>query len=353
MNSRLDPIPFVDLHAQYVGHRQEFDAAIKACVERSSFIGGPDHEIFRSKFAKWCGDGSVALVGNGTDALTLTLLEVLGPGDGTEDVLTVSHTFIATSEAIKQAGYRAIFVDIDPDTYLLDLDALESAITPKTRAVIPVHIYGQMLDVARLKRIADKHGLKVIEDAAQAHGASYDAIRPGGAVFSRNEDLIRRIEMRANHGRLEKYLHQFEGLNSRLDGLQAAVLAVKLRHIDRWNDARRKVASWYGELLGACNAVKTPSTDPKAEHVFHLYVIEVENRDEIKDRLAQAGIAAGIHYPVPLHMQPALAYLGYDADDLPVTKKASARVLSLPIYPEITRAQVERVAGAVIEAVGR
>lgn len=371
--SAHDKIPLVDLYAQYQAHRDEFEAAVKACVERSSFIGGADYDSFRDNFAAWCGGGSVALVGNGTDALTLALVELLGPGDGSEDVITVSHTFIATAEAIKSAGYRAVFVDIDPATYLLDLDALEEAITPKTKAVVPVHIYGQMPDMARLKTIADRHGLKVIEDAAQAHGASFSGARPGmlgdaacfsfypgknlgcwgdgGAVFSRDAELIRRIEMRANHGRLDKYLHRFEGVNSRLDGLQAAILGVKLRYIDEWNEARRHVASWYGQLLAGCNAVKTPSVDPKAEHVFHLYVVEVENRDAVKDALVRAGIGAGVHYPVPLHMQPALAHLGYRAGDLPMTKSAAARVLSLPIYPELTRSQAERVAGTLLEVV--
>jgi dTDP-4-amino-4,6-dideoxygalactose transaminase len=369
-----DAIPLVDLHAQYTAHRDEFDAALRGCLERTSFIGGPDHEAFRKNFARWCGDGAAALVGNGTDALVLALIELLGTGDGSGEVITVSHTFIATSEAIKQAGYRTVFVDIDPDTYLMDLDALEAAIGPRTRAVLVVHLYGQMPDMARLRRIADRHSVAVVEDAAQAHGARYDGVAPGmlgdaacfsfypgknlgcwgdgGAVFSRDAELIRRIEMRANHGRLEKYLHQFEGLNSRLDGLQAAILDAKLRHIDKWNEARQRVAAWYDQLLAGRSGIKTPAVDPKANHVFHLYVVEVDDRDAVKERLNKAGIGAGIHYPVPLHMQPAFTHMGHAEDDFPATARAAARVLSLPIYPEITRAQVERVVEVLVGATG-
>lgn len=367
-------VPLVDLHAQYLAHRDEFDAAIRGCLERSSFIGGPDHERFRQAFAEWCGDGHAALVGNGTDALALTLIELLGNGDGTGEIITTSHTFIATAEAISHAGYRPKFVDIDPHTYLMDLDRLAAAITPNTRAIVPVHLYGQMPDMRRVRAIADRHGLAVVEDAAQAHGARYDGAGPGtfahaatfsfypgknlgcwgdgGAVFSGDSDLVRRIEMRANHGRMEKYLHQFEGVNSRLDGLQAAVLLVKLRHIDAWTRARRQVASWYDALLSRCNRVRRPHVDPRAEHVFHLYVVEVDDRDAVLRRLNEAGIGAGIHYPVPLHMQPALGYLGHAPDDFPLTRQAANRILSLPIYPELSQSRVERVAAALLEAVG-
>ena len=255
----------------------------------------------------------------------------------------------------------------------MDLDVLEKAIGPETKAVVPVHLYGQMLDMNRLSKIAARHGLKVIEDAAQAHGATWRDERPGalsdaatfsfypgknlgawgdaGAIYTRNAELAERITARANHGRQDKYLHQFEGVNSRLDGLQAAILRVKLRHIDAWNAARRCVAGWYDELLAGHNSIRLPKTHPEAEHVFHLYVVQLEERDKVRQFLNENGIGAGVHYPVPLHEQPALAYLGMKPDDLPVTSKVGKTVLSLPIFPEMTKAQAERVASTLIKAV--
>ena len=373
MTNSNDKIPLVDLGAQYKAHREEFDTALSQCLERTSFIGGPDHAALATEFADWCGGGYAALVGNGTDALVLAIRELLGQGDGTGEVITVSHTFIATTEAIVAAGYRPVLVDIDPDTMLMNLDVLESVIGPETKAVVPVHLYGQMVDMNRLSEFAARHGLKVIEDAAQAHGATWRDERPGalsdaatfsfypgknlgawgdaGAIYTRNADLAERITARANHGRQDKYLHQFEGVNSRLDGLQAAILRVKLRHIDAWNAARRCVAGWYDELLAGHNSIRLPKTRPEAEHVFHLYVVQLEERDKVRQYLNDNGIGAGVHYPVPLHEQPALAYLGISPEDLPVTSKAGKTVLSLPIFPEMTQAQAERVAATLIKAV--
>jgi dTDP-4-amino-4,6-dideoxygalactose transaminase len=369
----LDPIPLVDLKAQYFANKRELDAALADCLERTSFVGGPDHVALKSEFAKWCGGGHVALVGNGTDALYLALIELLGRGDGTGEIVTVSHTFIATAEAITAAGYRPVFTDINTDTYLMDLDALEAAIGPNTRAIIPVHIYGQMVPMDRLMQIANTHGLIVVEDAAQAHGATWNGKKPGetghaacfsfypgknlgawgdaGAVFSRDNDLIKRISMRANHGRLDKYVHEQEGVNSRLDGLQAAVLRVKLNHIDAWNEARREVAAWYDELLAGQNAIQLPFMLAEAEHVFHLYVVQVDERDQVQHAMKRNGVNTGVHYPVPLHQQPAYRYLGYKPNDIPKTTRAARRVLSLPIYPELSREQAERVASELISAV--
>lgn len=368
-------IPFADLNAQYQAHREEFDAAIAEIIEKSAFIGGEAHKAFAAEFAAWCGSGHVSLTGNGTDAIELALHELLGPGDGTQEVLTVSHTFIATAEAISRTGYRPVFVDIDPATCLMDLAATESAIGPQTRAILPVHLYGQMLDMARLSEIARAHDLVLIEDAAQAHGARFDGIAPGdlsdaatfsfypgknlgawgdaGAVFSKNKDLIERITMRANHGRLDKYLHEFEGTSSRMDGIQAAVLRVKLRHLDAATAARRRVASHYDALFHGLNGVTPVACDPKAEHVYHLYVIRVRDRERVQEALAARGIATGIHYPVPLHMQPAYQHLGYAPGDLPETRQATEEILSLPIFPEMKDSQVERVASAVREIVGQ
>ena len=239
--------------------------------------------------------------------------------------------------------------------------------------MMPVHLYGQMVDMRALRAIADRHGLAIVEDAAQAHGASFDGVRPGdlshsacfsfypgknlgawgdgGAVFSKNADMIDRIDRRANHGRSEKYIHDLKGINSRLDTLQAAILRVKLRHLTEWNAARRRVAAEYDKLLAGENAIVRPVTQPGAEHVFHLYVVQVDDRDRVRERLNKAGIGAGVHYPVPVHEQPAFRDLGYAPDDLPHSSRTAKRVLSLPIYPEMTQAQIERVASALIEAV--
>ncbi len=366
-------IPLVDLRAQYERHRGEFDAAVARVVGDASFIGGAEHAAFARDFAAWCGGGAVALVGNGTDALTLATVELLGQGDGSGDIVTTSHTFVATAEAIVNAGYRPVFADIDPATCLITPATIEAALTPRTRAIMPVHLYGQMCDMRGLRALADAKGLALIEDAAQAHGARHDGVRPGelgdaatfsfypgknlgawgdgGAVYSRNAGLIDRIDRRANHGRKSKYLHDVQGVNSRLDTMQAAVLRAKLPHLAGWNAARREAAAHYDRLFAGENRIQVPATDPRAEHVFHLYVVQVDNRDRVRENLNARGIAAGVHYPVPVHEQPAFRSLGYAPGDLPETSRAAKRVLSLPIYPEISESQVERVARALIEAV--
>lgn len=368
-----DKIPLVDLRAQYERYRAELDAAVQSVVTDASFIGGDAHAAFGRDFADWSGGGAVALVGNGTDALTLAIVELLGQGDGKCEIVTTSHTFVATAEAIVNAGYRPVFADIDPATCLMSVATAEAAVTPSTRALMPVHLYGQMIDMQALRALADRNGLAIIEDAAQAHGASHGGVRPGelseaacfsfypgknlgawgdgGAVFSKNADLIERIDRRANHGRNSKYLHQMKGVNSRLDTLQAAILRAKLPHLSEWNATRRRVAARYDELLAGENRIQTPGIDRGAEHVFHLYVVQVDARDRVRRCLNEKGIGAGVHYPVPVHEQPAFLSLGYAPDDLPHTRRAAKRVLSLPIYPEITNEQVERVAQTLIEGV--
>lgn len=364
-------IPLVDLGAQYVAHKAEFDEAVSRCLAASSFIGGPDHDAFAEEFAHFCGGGYAALCGNGTDALHLALMEILGQGDGAGEVITVSHTFIATAEPITLAGYRPVFVDIETDTCLMDVSQIEEAITPRTQALIPVHLYGQMVAMDQLMEIARSHNVLVIEDAAQAHGATWQGKGPGqrgdaacfsfypgknlgawgdgGAVFTRDKGLADRIQMRANHGRKAKYEHVFEGINSRLDGLQAAILRVKLRHLTQWNQARRRVASWYDEVLSDASHIQRPVTRPEAEHVFHLYVVQVDNRDEVLERLRKRGVGAGVHYPIPLHQQPAYRYLRIPPESLPRTHEVAQRVLSLPIFPEMTREQVHRVVEVLLD----
>ncbi|MDP6173089.1 MAG: DegT/DnrJ/EryC1/StrS family aminotransferase [Rhodospirillales bacterium] len=364
-------IPLVDLRAQYLAHREELDAALAACVENAQFIGGPDHEAFAGEFADWCGGGHVALLGNGTQALEFVLRELLGPGDGLGEVITVSHSFIATGEAIVNAGYRPVFVDVDPRTCLMDAAALETAIRPNTRAIIPVHLYGQMVEMDKIMAIAKHHGLKVIEDAAQAHGATWQGKGPGqwgdaacfsfypgknlgawgdgGAVFTRDADLAARIARYADHGREDKYRHDMAGTNSRLDGLQAAVLRVKLRHLEAWNEARRQVASWYDQLLDGDEAVEPVVTHEDALHARHLYVVQIDDRDRVLAALKEKGIHAGVHYPVPLHEQPVFSEMGYASEDISVTSHAARRVLSLPLYPELERADAERVVSTLKE----
>lgn len=359
-------VPLVDLYAQYLSIKPDVDTAIERTIARSAFIGGEELRSFESEFAKYCEAAACVGVGNGTDALYLTL-RALGIGAG-DEVITVAHTFTATAEAISSIGARPVFVDIKPDTMLMDPDLIESAITPRTRAIIPVHIYGQPCEMDRIMEIARRHGLKVIEDAAQAHGARWRGRRVGsigdvacfsffpgknlgaygdaGGVVSRDEDLIRRIRMLANHGRMDKYVHQIEGVNSRLDNLQAAILRVKLRRLDIWNAARERHAQRYCEILSNCGVI-LPVVHPEVETVWHLFVIKVQDRDRLQAELNERGIAAGVHYPVPLHRQPAYQHLGIPEGALPVTEQVAPHILSLPMYPELTEDQIAAVGKAV------
>jgi dTDP-4-amino-4,6-dideoxygalactose transaminase len=362
-------IPLCDLYAQYLTIKADIDAAITRTIVHSSFIGGEELQAFEAEFASYCESKACVGVGNGTDALYLALRGLgVGPGD---EVITVAHTFIATAETITLTGARPIFVEIKEDTMLMDPDALESAITSRTRAIIPVHLYGQPCDMDGIMEVASRHQLKVVEDAAQAHGARWRGKRVGsigdvgcfsffpgknlgaygdaGAVVSQDEQLIRRIRMLANHGRMDKYMHEYEGVNSRLDGLHAAVLRVKLRHLDAWNEARRRHARQYMEALRDSGA-KLPVVHPHAEPVWHLFVVRVGDRDSVQTVLQKQGIAAGVHYPVPLHLQPAYKYLEIPEASLPVTERVAAHVLSLPMYPELSRDQIEVISRAVIEA---
>jgi dTDP-4-amino-4,6-dideoxygalactose transaminase len=384
------PVPFVDLSAQYQTIKPEIDAAIQGVIDRSAFVGGEAVGTFEAEFAAYCGAGGdappsngrpagpeegplhCAGCANGTDAIYLALRAMeIGPGD---EVITVAHTFTATAEAIVLAGARPVFVDVLPDTMLIDPDAIEPAITPATKAIIPVHLYGQPCEMDRITSIASRHGLRVVEDAAQAHGARWRGRRPGtlgdaatfsfypgknlgaygdaGAVVSSNEALIERIRMLADHGRMDKYHHLLAGTNSRLDGVQAAVLSVKLRHLDEWNDARRRHAARYLEALRG-RGLGLPAVHPAAEPVWHLFVVRTPEREALQARLSRQGIASGIHYPVPLHRQPAYAYLGIPAGALPVSERVAAEVVSLPMYAELpddTPARVMEIVGALAGA---
>jgi dTDP-4-amino-4,6-dideoxygalactose transaminase len=361
-------IPLVDLQAQYQTIKTEIDLAIERVVSNTAFIGGNDVKEFEKEFAAYCEVKACTSVGNGTDALYLALRGLgIGPGD---EVITASHTFIATSEAISQVGAKPIFVEVEEDTLLISPDAVEAAITPKTKAIIAVHIYGQPCDMDRLMAIATKHGLKVVEDAAQAHGGRWKGQRvgslghiacfsfypgknlgaygDGGAVVSNDEDLIKRVRMLANHGRLEKYTHEIEGVNSRLDGLQAAVLRVKLPYLDKWNARRNEIAKEYMSALKD-SSVRLPVIRPEAESGWHLFVIRLQDREGLQQFLKARGISTGVHYPIPLHRQQAYEYLHMPEGSLPITEKAATEIVSLPLYSELTPEMTNQVVQGILE----
>ena len=361
-------IPLVGLFDQYQTIKPEIDAAIQNIITSSAFVGGEEVRHFESEFAAYCEAKACVGVGNGTDALYLTL-RALGIGAG-DEVITVAHTFIATSEAISMTGATPIFIDVTADTMLMDPSLIEAAITPRTKAIIPVHLYGQSCDMDAIMEIARRHNLKVVEDAAQAHGGRWRGQRVGsigdaatfsfypgknlgafgdaGAVVSQDEALIERIRMLANHGRLEKYTHKLEGVNSRLDGMQAAILRVKLRHLDDWNARRRQIADTYKEQL-TDRGIVLPVVHENAETVWHLFVIRVSERERLMSLLKEQGIASGIHYPVPLHQQPAYEDRGASYS-LPSTERAAQEVMSLPMYPELSQEQIEAICNAVTSA---
>lgn len=363
-----EKIPLVDLKAQYAAIRPAVDSAIQDVVDSTAFIMGPQVKAFEQAFAAYCRAAHCVGVASGTAALELALRAYgIGPGD---EVITVAHTFIATAEAISSVGARAVFVDIDPLTYTMDPAALEAAVTPATRAVIPVHIYGQLAAPADIQAVADRRSLIVIEDAAQAHGATWRGRRAGvlgqaacfsfypgknlgaygdaGAVTTDDAAVAERVRLLRNHGRHSKYLHEIKAYGERIDTLQAAILSAKLPYLDQWTAQRRRLAARYSELLADCEVV-LPYVAPESEPAWHLYVIRTPRRDALLEHLNRHGIGAGVHYPVPLHLQPAYADLGYRRGDLPVTEEVADTCLSLPLYPEMTDAQQDSVMAAVKE----
>jgi len=356
-------IPLVDLKAQYRRVKDEIDAAVADVIEHTAFIGGEQVRSFEQEFAAFCSAGYAVGVANGTDALELAL-SACGVGQG-DEVITVANTFAATAEAIVSCGARPVLVDCDPRTYNIDVGQLEARVTDRTKAVIPVHLYGQPADMDPILELARRRDLLVIEDAAQAHGARYKgrvvgslgdvacfsfypaknlgAYGDAGAVVTSNAEIASRVALLHDHGAADKYCHEVVGRNSRLDAIQAAVLRVKLRHLTAWNAARRERAAWYNNLLRDLDVV-TPYEPAWAEAVYHLYVIRIARRDDVREWLRDAGIATGIHYPVPIHLQPAFRYLGYKESDFPVAETCAREVLSLPMYAELTREQAERIA---------
>jgi dTDP-4-amino-4,6-dideoxygalactose transaminase len=363
-------VPFVDLKVQYTAIKAEIDTAIAAVIAQTAFVGGSYVEAFEAAFAGFCNVSHCIGVGNGTDAIFIAL-RALGIGKG-DEVITVANSFIATSEAITMAGAKVVFVDIDPQTYNINVGKIEEKITSNTKAIIPVHLYGQPADMEPILNIARKYKLKVIEDAAQAHGAVYKdrkigsigdvacfsfypgknlgAYGDGGAIVTDDERLAVKARIIANHGRVDKYDHDLEGVNSRLDGLQAAILAVKLKYLAEWSEDRRKNACLYNEYLKNTGLI-TPVEIDQVKAVYHLYVVRVkkELRSKLQAHLKTKGISTGIHYPIALPNLKAYAYLNHQEHDFPEAAKAAGEILSLPMFPELSDEQISYLAQAVKE----
>ena len=357
--------PFLDLKAQYRQMKPEIDAAVARAIDSTQFVLGPEVAAFEDRFASYCDVKHCLAVNSGTSALHLALLAAdVGPGD---EVITVSLTFVATTAAILYSGAKPVFVDVDPVTWTMNPGLIEAAITPRTKAIMPVHLHGLMADMDPIMEIARRHNLVVIEDAAQAHGAEYKGRRggsigdlgcfsfypgknlgaygEGGAVVTNQPEHARRISLLRDWGQESKYNHVVPGYNYRMDGIQGAILNVKMNYIEKWTEARRSVAAHYDRLLGK-QRCKIPVPAPHSRHVYHVYSVGLTQRDEALNALQAAGIGVGIHYPIPVHLQKAYASLGYGAGNFPVTELLAKQFLSLPIYAEL---QPEQVSNVVVE----
>ncbi len=362
-------IPFVDLKTQYQNLKEDINQRMQSVMENTAFILGDEVSLFEKKFAEFTQSKHCIGVSSGTDALQLALrvLEI-GPGD---EVITVANTFIATSLAISYVGATPVLVDCDKEDYTIDVEGIKKAITDKTKAIIPVHLYGQPARMKEIKEIATEHGLYIIEDACQAHGASLDGISAGsfgdigcfsfypgknlggygdgGAITTNDEHIAEKLRMLREYGQKKKYYHSSKGMNNRLDALQAAILNVKLDHLADWNESRRKAAALYTELLSDIPQIETPHTREGAEHVFHLYVIRHPERDKLLTYLHEKEVYAGIHYPVPIHLQEAYVDLDYHKGSFPITEAYADTILSLPLFPEITEEQIKEVVSCIKE----
>jgi len=365
-------VPFLDLKAQYKTIKDEISTAINEVIENTAFAGGPFVAKFENEFAKFCGVQHAIGVGNGTDALWASLV-ALGIGAG-DEVITTPNTFIATAEAISLSGATPVFVDIDEQTHNINPALIEAAITPKTKAIIPVHLFGQPADMDPIMAIAEKHGLKVVEDACQAHGAEYKgrkagsigaagcfsfypgknlgAYGEGGGIVTDDEALAAKIRMFRDHGQAKKYYHDMIGWNARLDGIQGAVLDVKLKYLNDWNEARRRHARDYTAGLSSIKDVVVPQEAEYAKHVYHIYALRVQNRDKFMAYLNEKGIACGIHYPIPLHLQNAYAFMQKGPGSFPAAEKCAAEYVSLPMFAELTDEQVAYVIEQIKEYYG-
>lgn len=360
-------IPFVDLRTQYQSIKEEVDPAVLKVMQNCNFVLGKEVEEFEAAFADYCEAAYAVGVDSGYSALELALLaHGVGAGD---EVIIQANTFQATALAVHNVGAKPVLVDIHPETYNIDVNAVETAVTDKTKAIMPVHLYGLPADMDPIMAVAAKHELFVIEDSAQGHGARYNGKRvggighsagfsfypgknlgaygDGGAVVTNDEAVAEKVKMLRNLGMKVKYHHEIKGYNNRLDTIQAAVLGVKLPYLDQWNNGRRQAAAWYNELL-ADTPIITPQTPEDREHVFHLYVVRVPgNREAFMNHLSQDGIASGLHYPIPIHCQPSFAELGYGEGDFPITEAYSQKIVSLPMFGELTKEDVKTVTDSI------
>ncbi len=364
-------VPFLDLKSHHAPLMGEINEAIQEVIEESAFAGGPFVAQFEADFAAYCDCPHAIGVGSGTEALWLSLLALgVGPGD---EVITVPNTFMATAEAITYCGARPVFADVDERTYTMDPTALEKAVTVRTKAIIPVHLFGQPADMDPILEVARKHGLFVIEDACQAHGAEYKGQRVGkladagcfsfypgknlgafgeaGAVVTCDDELQEKIRILRNHGQVRKYYHSMIGWNCRMDGIQAAVLRVKLRYLESCNELRRSHAAHYDRAFKGTDKLIAPAHESWVRHVYHIYAIRVKNRDRVMRLLAEKGVGSGVHYPVPVHLQEAYRSLGYESGTFPIAERSAKEFVSLPMFPELTPAQVEIVVQAVKESI--
>jgi dTDP-4-amino-4,6-dideoxygalactose transaminase len=364
-------VPFLNLKAQYDSISQEVEASIKEVLSSCAFSGGPYVEQFEEEFASFCGCSRAVGVGSGTEALWLALLALgVQPGD---EVITAPNSFIATAEAVSLCGADPVFIDVEEGSFTMNPALLEQAITPKTKAIIPVHLFGQTADMDPILEIAKKHGIPVVEDACQAHGAKYKGKRAGslgdagcfsfypgknlgaygeaGGVVTSNKQLADNIRMLRDHGQSRKYYHEIVGINGRMDGIQGAILRVKLKYLDAWNEARRENAASYGKLLDGLTALATPKEMPYAHHVYHIYAVRAQGRQQVMDALAEKGISCGVHYPVPIHLQR--AYANKKLGNFPVAERTAEELISLPMFPELTREQITYVSDEIKKQVGK
>jgi dTDP-4-amino-4,6-dideoxygalactose transaminase len=362
-------IPFIDLKLHHAAIRTELDIAIKEVIDSGAFAGGPFVEKFERDFAAYCGASYAIGVGSGTEALWLALL-ACGVGVG-DEVITVANTFMATAEAITYCGARPVFVDVNESTYTMDPAGLEDALTPRTKAIIPVHLFGHPVDMDPILEFAGKHNLRVIEDAAQAHGAKYNgqtagtigdagcfsfypsknlgALGEAGAIITNDAELDEKLRILRDHGQVRKYCHDLIGWNCRMDGIQAAALRVKLRHLENGNSLRRAHAAQYNRGFTGMDDVTSPVEASYARHVYHVYAIRVKERDEVTRSLKDRGIQCAVHYPIPISLQRAYQNLGYKPGSLPVSERLALELISLPMFPELSEGQIASVVQSVRE----
>jgi len=361
-------VKFLDLKRQYESIKDEIDDAIKSVINETAFVGGKYVKQFEEEFAQYHQAKHCIGVGNGTDALEIAI-EALDLPQYSE-IIVPANSFIASSEAVTRCGHKVVFCDCNKDNYTISIESLKTKITPHTKAVIAVHLYGHPCDMDEILRVAKEHDLKIIEDCAQAHGAEYKGKRVGsfgdvgtfsfypgknlgaygdaGAIVTNNDELAKKCKMIANHGRIEKYNHEFEGRNSRLDGLQAAVLSVKLKHLDKWTEDRIKVADYYLEHLKDVNGIVLPKREDWAKHVYHLFVVRTKKRDELRQFLQENGIQTGIHYPIALPNLKAYEYTGQASEDF-FANRSDTELLSLPIYEQIEYKETKKIISTIIK----